>query len=473
MTTTPPPSSPSSLRIPSAPLHGAGYDQYEPYPRRQSTRLASQRAARELEKASEESCPKSPSKSRSQCVPKKYRRVQDEASSDSQESEHGLSRKRSDAPKQQPSIPFSNHGASVDPFTSPQRQPTSAAWSRVEAPQGLLTPVKTPSKRKSHGNLSSTSRALFPPSGRTFTKKPSPFSLESFETSSSDEIQIFTDSRDRVPVARPASDNPFTSRLSDVSKSRDTSKRAEQTKDTSIEAVEATGSSGPSRTRGGKSARLAMMSGDEEAISTRREGITMMFRGKKVFTRFDDVEEDDDEDDDLGLFASRPDLLEANPDILTQVKPLSRRTMKPRALFSTATKAVSQRDEEAATDDEIAEENDAKKPPVIEISSTVTDQAPVSPESPHAPSATRLLRSSARFAPETEQTSSSGSATDSKRKRISPFDNWLRKKQAIEEVSASVPSAKREADHSGDLITPPTAKKTRSTRGGASANPSV
>ena len=196
-------------------------------------------------------------------------------------------------------------------------------------------------------------------------------------------------------------------------------------------------------------------------------------RGKKVFTRFDDVEEDDDEDDDLGLFASRPDLLEANPDILTQVKPLSRRTMKPRALFSTATKAVSQRDEEAATDDESAEENDAKKPPVIEISSTVTDQAPVSPESPHAPSATRLLRSSARFAPETEQTSSSGSATDSKRKRISPFDNWLRKKQAIEEVSASVPSAKREADHSGDLITPPTAKKTRSTRGGASANPSV
>lgn len=42
-------------------------------------------------------------------------------------------------------------------------------------------------------------------------KKPSPFSLESFAAQSADEIPIFTDSRDRIPVSNLASDNPFAS----------------------------------------------------------------------------------------------------------------------------------------------------------------------------------------------------------------------------------------------------------------------
>jgi hypothetical protein len=48
MATTPPPPALSTLRTPPTPKHGAGYDSYEPYPIRHSTRLASQRIARDL-----------------------------------------------------------------------------------------------------------------------------------------------------------------------------------------------------------------------------------------------------------------------------------------------------------------------------------------------------------------------------------------------------------------------------------------
>lgn len=66
------------------------------------------------------------------------------------------------------------------------------------------------------------------------TKKPSPFSLESFETSASDEIQIFTDSRDRIPAPGPVSGNPFTSQADAVKSSSPVKrgKRAARTQET-------------------------------------------------------------------------------------------------------------------------------------------------------------------------------------------------------------------------------------------------
>jgi hypothetical protein len=203
-------------------------------------------------------------------------------------------------------------------------------------------------------------------------------------------------------------------------------------------------------------------------------------RGKKVFTRFSDMEEDDEDEDDLGLFATRPDLLAANSDILKRAKPLTRNSIKPRVLFPATTQQDSrpleeEDEEEDATDREdveVAEVQVAKTqvPPTKAKSSIVTPAVtPESPEVPEAPGATRLLRSSARFAAQGEETPTGTNSADTKRKRISPFDQWLRKKQAIEEMSSPAPPAKREADSSDDSPVPPhTAKKTRNTRGGAS-----
>ncbi|KXG48942.1 uncharacterized protein PGRI_028120 [Penicillium griseofulvum] len=63
------------------------------------------------------------------------------------------------------------------------------------------------------------------------------------------------------------------------------------------------------------------------------EGVYYVHRGKKIFQRFDDIEDEGEDEDDLGLFANRPDLLANNPDILKSVKPLRRADIKPRILF--------------------------------------------------------------------------------------------------------------------------------------------
>ncbi|OKP00797.1 hypothetical protein PENSUB_7728 [Penicillium subrubescens] len=307
------------------------------------------------------------------------------------------------------------------------------------------------------------------------TKKPSPFSLESFETSASDEIQIFTDSRDRIPAPGPVSGNPFTSQADAVKSSSPVKrgKRAARTQETgdgsSSERIPVTAAR-----------RRRKVPNDDDSSPNPEEGITMIFRGKKVFTRFSDLEEEDEDEDDLGLFATRPDLLAANPDILKRAKPLTRNSIKPRILFPGATEGSRPLEEEDATDEEDVEVAEApvsevqvaktQVPPTKVQSSMVTPAVtPESPEIPQAPGATRLLRSSARFATQGEETPTGTNSADTKRKRISPFDQWLRKKQAIEELSSPAPPAKREADSSDDgPVTPHSAKKTRSTRGGAS-----
>lgn len=67
--------------------------------------------------------------------------------------------------------------------------------------QALPTPAKTPSKKKVSGDFSSTARAIFPTRSTMPAKKSTPFSLESFESPGLNKkgIQIYTDSRDRIP----------------------------------------------------------------------------------------------------------------------------------------------------------------------------------------------------------------------------------------------------------------------------------
>ncbi|KAJ5390637.1 uncharacterized protein N7496_001705 [Penicillium cataractarum] len=460
---TPPPDSLSNLRVPSAPLHGAKYDQYEPYPPRFSTRIASQRAARSMERTPEPVCPSSPSKMRSRGSPRKYPRVDGETDQSwksirkeafGQQSDSSLS-------TSEPISEISGYPQRLSSSVS-HRHPSSLSHPRPAATQALPTPAKTPSKRTIQGDLSSTSRTLFPSTGKMSSKKPSPFSLESFETSSSNEIQIFTDSRDRIPTSGPTSGNPFSSQAdSPVKKGKKAAARMQG-------AGEGASSQRTSVTTPRRHHQSS--SSEEDHSPNSDEGITMIFRGKKVFTKFADLDEQDDDEDDLGLFASRPDLLAANPDILHRVKPLTRSSIKPRVLFPAAIKSSPPLEEEDATDEEDAEVAEAQIPEaqIPHITTKTPAVTPKSPQAPQAPGSTRLLRSNARLTAQDEETPT-GTNAAAKRKRISPFDQWLRKKQAIEESSSPAPSTKREADLSGESpLTPPSAKKTRTTRAGAS-----
>jgi hypothetical protein len=88
----------------------------------------------------------------------------------------------------------------------------------------LPTPVKTPAKKKKVTNIEGASRALFQdPTLLDNMAAPSPrknrkpkryngFSLESFrvEDGETDNIQIFTDNRDKVPEVDRTEANPFT-----------------------------------------------------------------------------------------------------------------------------------------------------------------------------------------------------------------------------------------------------------------------
>lgn len=82
--------------------------------------------------------------------------------------------------------------------------------SRTTVNKTLPTPAKTPSKRKlSSSDISSASRKLFPAHSSTRPKKSTPLSLESFEAPASKEIQIYTDSRDKIPKTVTDMETPF------------------------------------------------------------------------------------------------------------------------------------------------------------------------------------------------------------------------------------------------------------------------
>ncbi|KAJ5132763.1 hypothetical protein N7448_006921 [Penicillium atrosanguineum] len=440
MASTPPPPSPSALRVPAAPLHGAGYDQYSPYPTRYSTRLAKQRAVRGAETTPPPICPSSPSKARSSVSPKKYRKVQLD--------EETLSTPGASA-RSKPTATISKEGrrsntqSAYDPFdmSASHHVPSSAPpRSRTAVSQALPTPAKTPSKKKVD-NFSSASRTLFP--AHTMSpKKPAPFSLGSFGAPASGKraIQIYTDSRDRIPKASQVA-TPFAARL---------------------QASSDTGSGAPPSDEA-ESSDLSGLGPPSSAVRRRRDArrtpddkMTMIFRGKRVIQTFD--ADDEESDDDLGLFAARPDLLDGNDEILNNIQTLSRDSIQPRQLFAQKKgnpplcDIVDKGDDDAPTDDEGQAQGDSASPVAT----------PMSPEFPQAPGATRLTRSSAR-GPQVEETPTANIASQTKRKRISPFDQWLRKKQKPETVAPSQ-TADKESDRAASPTGPPAAKKTRSTR---------
>jgi hypothetical protein len=105
----------------------------------------------------------------------------------------------------------------------------------------LPTPIKTPTKKETQ-NVNLEPRALFGGRSHTKPKKYSQFSLESFnselERQEQAPLEVFTDSRDRIPQLNPSMDNPFLSKATDstqdsaiVSRTRTSKRNAKVDKD--------------------------------------------------------------------------------------------------------------------------------------------------------------------------------------------------------------------------------------------------
>lgn len=190
-----------------------------------------------------------------------------------------------------------------------------------------------------------------------------------------------------------------------------------------------------------------------------------------MFRKFtDDIESDGEDENDLGLLAARPDLLDSS--ISTNVRPLTRSSIKPRVLFPSANDRaptehhMSDVDEEAATDiddnvfhKDLADDTD-------HATDTEMPQRPVTPPlksevaTPPSPGATiRSLRSRSKRE-DTEQSETSA-ISDNQTKRVSPFAGWLRKKQTPALTGSK--AKKRDADTAASPGGP-VAKKTRGNR---------
>ncbi|KAL5050099.1 hypothetical protein BDW71DRAFT_174744 [Aspergillus fruticulosus] len=439
MATTPPPA--SFLRIPPTPRHGNGYDQYEPYSTRHSARLASRQASTESRTTLPPSFPIPISQGRGTSRSTKKQKTAGTESLSPPGSPMSPRKKmsgRSVATRLDEEDPFN---AAKPAHSHPSR------LFRTTMTEGMLpTPAKTP-RKKLVDNAGSTARVLFPQPGQKKKKKQTGFFLDSFseDPSQDDSIQIYTDSRDRIPEVDESEENPFYQKPSTSTKPR-SSKPKTRSRDKEV----------------------------DEALK-REDGMVYVFRGKKMFRKFnDDVfgSDNDGDDDDLGLLASRPDLLDSAS--LENTRPLTRSSIKPRVLFPSARDCVAERNnevEEAATDIEDHVLDDAEAAEELDhIAYIHSEQRPVTPppkstvSTPPSPgTSARSLRSRSKRELGTGRTPTASEA----KKKASPFDGWLRKKQTPPVIAAK--TKKRDAE-TADGAGGPAPKKTRGNRATVSSS---
>lgn len=370
MASTPPP--PERIHTPPTPLHGPQYDTWEPYSPRRTTR-AGKRA--HITSSPNTTSTKDGVTSSSPPViaptPKSRKRV--------------LSRQISSQTLSPPSSPEASH-----------RRTDNDQMVNLDVPiihsaeDQFPTPRKTP-RRQDHTSRNSTARILH------FRAQPDELlptprkrrvraSLDSPQTSPpSAEVQIYTDSQDRVPEMEPAEDNPFVGPRKTDSGRGSSSKSKRMTREE------------------------AMM---DEAVKN-DEGIIFTFRGRKVLKRYSDAPLDEAE---LHSMAGQSARLRHQAGASAN-RPITRSALKPRLLFPTAEvkTPAEQEDEEAVTDieDEAAQRS-------RECNGTELRFASVEPEESLQ---IEPAGASASFASTASFTSS-----QEKAKKASPFDSWPRQK---------------------------------------------
>ncbi|KAK7752212.1 hypothetical protein SLS62_005746 [Diatrype stigma] len=309
-----------------------------------------------------------------------------------------------------------------------QPKPTnaSASSSGPRAAIGMLpTPAKTPRKQPdgiTEANVRSVARNLFaaeaepiPTPRKRKSKKYTGLTLDSFRAENIDEpIEIFTDSRDRVPEKDTTTENPFYAT-------------------TSTDAPAPAPAPEPTKRRSPR--KHVTIPGEgratiEEAIQ-REDGIIYVFRGKKIFRKFSHKFDDSS--------IGEPDADEEEiADPPSPSRRITRSSIKPRLLFPRAGKGkaiehTSNEDEEAATD---IEDHVLNAGADADVASPATpldlvDEKPGTPKAPRfapasPPSTSRTTRVSSKL--------SAAESTSMKKptKARSPFDGWRRSKRAAE-----------------------------------------
>lgn len=257
--------------------------------------------------------------------------------------------------------------------------------------------------------------------------------LDSFGISEDDNpFPIFTDSQDRIPEVDASEENPFY-----------------VAPGARVRAIE------PEAQRRRSKRQTVRVPGEgkvlvEDAVQ-REDGMLIVFRGKKQFRKFAEME--DIFDDEHGL-----DEADGGLDSAVESRRVTRASVKPRLLFPTVKKQPSHSDEEAETDIE-----DNVGAAHSEAPETEEQQTPLElvddkmPDTPHAPkfapvSPPTTMRTTRFGAKKAEEGSPMKSRAGKPR---SPFDGWRRGKAGSDDGRTL--SLKR----SGDSLAAEDSKRTR------------
>ncbi|KAL2130652.1 hypothetical protein VTI74DRAFT_6115 [Chaetomium olivicolor] len=275
----------------------------------------------------------------------------------------------------------------------------------------LVTPAKTPQKppnEKIKANVKSVARNLFhsdeevtptPRKTRTQPREPDGFYIQDVDQS----FEIYTDSHERIPEVDKSAGNPFY-------------------------VSQHTAAPEPPRRRSKRNTVTIPGEGKvsvDEAVR-RDDGMLIVFRGKKQFRKFTDIEESG---------SGREGLDEGEGGLESAVESPPRRhftrsSIKPRLLFPVAPAEASQHensDEEAATDieDHVLAGVEADKP---ETPLELVDEAPGTPEAPrYAPASPPTTARTTRFGGKKAADTTPVKPAKQPSKR-SPFDSWRRVK---------------------------------------------
>jgi hypothetical protein len=307
----------------------------------------------------------------------------------------------------------------------------------------LPTPSETPRKRplQTEASLKSTARVLFPsrpanidevvPTPRKSRKTKDLFTLESFANAAEEapeKIQIFTDSKERVPERDDEEDNPFV-----VKKGKGKARAAPQK---------------PKKT----DARAEQMN----AAADRDEGIVYLFRGRKIFRKFHDAAQSDGSEGDAMPLEERM----VRRQVGTEAhRPLTRSSIKPRLLFQEEIKERNRRngqdedDEEAETEIEAHVQTPSKRKaktaaPLVQPSLETTPPPTVRKAkrgmftSPDVPTGKTSDASSEisfdSWSRVKSSHSSSGSVRESKKRRGDPLEREADKRARSEKSTSSM-----------------------------------
>ncbi|OAL49722.1 hypothetical protein IQ07DRAFT_588247 [Pyrenochaeta sp. DS3sAY3a] len=402
------PSPPRRLHTPPAPLYG---DSYEPFSPRRSSRVAAQHGLHH-----EQTTPR----------PRVRRDVTPTASAKrslARPSNFTLSPPSSPSSPHHLRSPRSTRRAPHDFNTldsdSDHVAPTPARRLLSTMASGMLpTPAKTPRKRRIE-DMSSTARVLFPsrpatidevvPTPRKSRKTKDLYTLESFarhEDDVSENIPIYTDSKERVPTpGRDEDDNPFLTKKG----------------------------KGKARATAQKAKKVDAKTDKMNAAASRDEGMVYIFRGKKVFRKFHDGPSSDvSQELELDADLSADDLQIKRQIGYEARRPLTRSSIKPRLLFQAE---IEQRNRENGQDDDDEEAVTDIEVPVA-TPSRRKGKAPVVHRETTPPPTVRKVR-----------------------KQIS-FDSWTRVKSSHSSASSTRETKKR----SGEALERPEADKRARTR---------